>query len=108
MTEGLKPYRFFIVQIGVWGGGIEGAVRQFDPDGFDLSVGQARREMELYHFDGRPLVIDLAVSDPIHLNWPSPRGSINALFEAVENAVKKALSTSNALVEINQPVKPAY
>ena len=45
-------------------------------------------------------MIDLAVSEPVHLDWQSSSGSINALLEVVGAAVKKGLPPSGALVEV--------
>ena len=109
LSECLKPHRFFLAHIG--GGdfaGITDAGRRFDASEFEIAVVQKLREMDLYYSNGRPMVVHIAVSDPIQLDWRSSRSSVNALLEAVGDAEQKTRSPSDALIEINPPVKPGH
>ena len=69
-----------------------------------MSVAERLRDMELYYCEGRPMVIHLAASEPIQLDWRSSRSSVNALLESVGNAERYANSTAITPVQAITPL----
>lgn len=87
ISECLKPHHFLVAHAG---GGILACVRdagrQFDPAEFSRNLHDKLQEMDLYYYDGRPLVLHLAVGDPIQLDLKSPRSAPSLLVNACANA----------------------
>ena len=96
ISECLKPHRYFVAHAG--GGDfacLRDLGRQFDRDKFSAEVVQKIREMEFHFCDGRAMLIDVVVSEPIQLDLKSPHGSIKSLLKVLTMAEFEAKSTSN-------------
>lgn len=109
ISDCLKPYRFFVAHAG--GGDfacIRDVGRSFDRHEFEMSVAERLRDMELYYCEGRPMVIHLAASEPIQLDWRSSRSSVNALLESVGNAERYANSPAITPVQAITPLQRLF
>lgn len=63
---------------------------QFDAEGFEALLRDTIREMDLHFCDGRPMILNPAVGEPISLHLQSPRNAANTLVQALSRAQSAA------------------
>jgi CheY-like chemotaxis protein len=99
ISECAKPYNFFVAHAGCGDFAcISDIGRMFDSRQFALEIDAKIREMDLFFCDGRPMLINVAVGQPIQLDMKSPQSSVKALLQALRCAEDAARTPNTSLV----------